>query len=154
MQKQVLLAKVIVILVLAGYLVGCIHERVTLMVSVPDIGPQIVTKNKYTLVYGDGMHFTFSGVTQERLIAAQPHVFCSNGIPIVVKHNNVPSLSGSKGFPFFIPVLMPFILPICEKGSEWGSDDYTIDVLDCPDAHATFQKKSSVVFRTECKFWK
>ena len=130
--------KNVVILVMAGYVAGCGHERVTLMVSVRDIGPQIVTKNKYTLGYWDGMHFTFPGVTLERLIAAQPQVFCSNGIPFTVKHGHGSSERGSG--PFIVPVLIPFVIPGCQKGAT-SESNYIIDVMDCPDAHATFQKK-------------
>ena len=123
--------------------VGCSHTRSTVMVTVDDLGPQIVTKNKYTLVYGDGAHNLrdFPDVSLEQLIAAHPHVFSSNGIPIVVKHKSGYS-SKEGGVPFVIPLITPFILPGCAKGKLEGVSDYTIDVLDCPDAHATFQKKS------------
>lgn len=129
----------LVALTIALAFVGCSHTRSTVMVTVDNLGPQIVTKDKYTLVYGDGMRVTSSGVTLERLIAAQPHVFCSNGIPIVVKHKFELLPKGAE-IPI-IPVLEPFILPVGGKGITYESD-YTIDVLDCPDAHATFQKKS------------
>ena len=141
MNSNIRIATIAVTLTIASAFVGCMHTRSTVMVTVDDLGPQIVTKNKYTLVYGDGMHFTFPDVTLERLIEAQPHVFCSNGIPFVVKHR-VGSSDRGKGFPFIVPIIVPFILPACECDRSGCERDYTIDVLDCPDAHATFQKKS------------
>ena len=133
---KIAFVKAVATLVVAGYVVGCTHKRVTLMVSVPDIGPQIVTKNKYTLVYADGMRFTFPGVPLDRLIVAQPQVFGSNGIPVVVKREWRPSSQRGSG-PFIVPVLVPFLIPGCQEGST-DESLYTIDVVDCPDARATF----------------
>ena len=138
-RDKIAFVKAVATLVVAGYVVGCVHDRVTLMVSVPDIGPQIVTKNKYTLVYGDGKHFMFSGVSLDRLIVAQPQVFGSNGIPVVVKCDRRPSSQRGSG-PFIVPMLVPFLIPGCQEGST-DESLYTIDVVDCPDARATFRKK-------------
>ena len=132
--------KVVVTLVMVGCVAGCVHDRLTSMVSVRDIGPQIATKNKYTVVsMFEGSDFKFSGVPLDRLIAAQPQVFSSNGIPVTVKHElEFSPKSGSAHF--IIPGLVPFILPGCMEGQTTESR-YTIDVVDCPAAHATFQKK-------------
>ena len=134
--------KAVVTLVMAGCVAGCVHDRLTLMVSVRDMGPQIVTKNKYTLVYRDGIRLRgngWPGVDLDSLIAAQPCVFCSNGIPFTVKREN-GSTPKNGSAPFIIPVLMPFFIPGCGEGMTTESR-YTIDVVDCPDAHAVFQKK-------------
>ena len=141
---KIALKKAVVTLVLAGYVAGCIHQRVTQMVGVQDIGQQVVTKNKYTMVYSDGIHslgegLMSSGVPLDRLITAQPQVFCSNGIPFTVKHRFGLTPKSSNA-PFIIPVLVPFLIPGCNEGSTTESQ-YTIDVVDCPDAHTTFQKK-------------
>ena len=138
--KIIAFEKVVVTLVMAGCVAGCVHDRLTSMVSVQDLGPQIATKNKYTVVsMFEGSEFNFSGVSLDRLIAEQPQVFSSNGIPVVVKHKMVPSLKSSSA-PFIVPVLMPFLIPKCDEG--WTYEyHYTIDVVDCPDAHASFQRK-------------
>lgn len=137
--------KAVVTLVTAGCVAGCMHQRVTQMVTVQDIGPQIVTKNKYTMVSSDGIDGIHSlsamctDVALDMLIAAQPQVFCSNGIPFTVKHERGLTPK-SRNVPLIIPVLMPFIIPGGGKGLT-TEFQYTIDVVDCPDAHATFRKK-------------
>ena len=134
--------RVVVILVTMGHIVGCTHQRLTLMVSVQDKGAQIATTNKYTLVYSDGIHSMGSygsDVDLDRLIAEQPQVFSSNGIPFTVKHKwGLTPKNGSA--PFIIPILMPFLIPSCQEGLTYESR-YTIDVVDSPAAHAAFQKK-------------
>ena len=129
-------------LTIAVVVAGCIHQRTTVMVTVDDLGPQIVTKNKYSLVYSDGRPSwdNFPDVTLDSLIAAQPQVFSSNGIPFTVKREWELSPKGGSA-PFIIPVLVPFIIPGCKEGVLTAESRYTIDVIDCPAAHATFQKK-------------
>ena len=128
---------------------GCVHNRTTVLVAVDDLGSQIVTKNKYTPVYSDGIlslgkmmrtgKMPVWTVPLDRLIAEQPQVFSSNGIPFVVERG-FGSVSPNGSTPFIVPLLIPFIIPGCGEGSP-QEFKYTIDVVDCPDAHATFQQK-------------
>ena len=146
--KIQMITKAVITLTIAVIVAGCIHDRTTVMVAVDDLDSQIATKNKYTLVYRDGIHHpwgkVFAGkmpvdVTLDRLIAEQPHVFSSNGIPFVVEREPGHGLS-SASTPFIVPLLMPLVIPVCSGGVTHESK-YAIDVIDCPDAHATFQQK-------------
>lgn len=129
---------------LMPWLVGCMHQRLSMLVDVEDLGPQIETRNRYTLVAKGEVTWEvqeqISKVNWE-LQKAQPNVFAADGIPFVRSGNwwgRTPVHCGPSWTAVFIPLL---IFPVMTSGGESGST-CVIDVLDNPDAHASFTVKA------------
>ena len=131
----------------AGFMVllpGCVHQRSSMLVSVEDLGPQIETRHRYVLVAGGET----SWEVQDQLVQinlnlqkAQPKVFAPDGIPFVRSGNfwgRVPRYDDANWTMVFVPTL---VLPVMSSGAE-SSSTCTIDVLDNPDAHASFTAKA------------
>ena len=159
MQKQVLLAKVIVILVLAGCFIGCRHDRLAMKLSVDDVGPQIMTKNRYTFAPGGEMGNHEYKIRLEsynkKLQAAQPQVFVDTGIPFIVRSDvTQPEPKGDAAWANWSRVLLPtLVLPafsVGEKGNYYSNfcSWKEVEVLDNPDATEKFrwERKRDVVY--------
>lgn len=148
MQRQIWLVEAIVVLVVTVFFVGCRHERIAMMLSVDDLGPQIVTKNRYTYAPGGGMGSHENKIRLEhynkKLQAAQPHVFGDNGIPFTLRSDNSPPESnGNTTWSNWSRILLPtLILPalsVGEKGSYINSSSWQeVEVLDNPNAKEKF----------------
>ena len=118
--------------------VGCVHDRLSMMVDVKDCGQQIETKNRYAL--------KFNGAPRDNewladLQKSQPKVFDADGIPVEISGDGwLRTKSVANGFTWtgvFAPLL---VLPVMVSGNEQKST-YIVDVVDNPDAHATVTVK-------------
>lgn len=129
---------------MAGCIAGCVHKRVATMVTVDDLGPQVVTKNRYTLV-AQGKTTNEQKVRidkcNEWLKKAQPQVFGDGGVPFHYNgiYGRVPESADLSWTVIFFPTLfLPMCSPmICENR-------YAVDVVDNPGAHASFCVKTRV----------
>lgn len=123
---------------------GCVHQRSSMLVAVEDLGPLIETKHRYALVAGGEVSWEAQDQLAQinrNLQKAQPNVFAPDGIPFVRSGNfwgRVPRHDDTTWTIVFIPTL---VLPVMSSGAESGST-CTIDVLDNPDAHASFTAKA------------
>lgn len=134
--------------------IGCQSARVSMMVSVEDLGPQIATKNKYKLariIYerierNKIVDINENKLTEEERIwvekynnilkSAQPQTFGDDGMPFVLQLNTamLPQLRGYWTGIF----IFTLILPVCTIAETKEPSIYTIDVIDNQKAHETF----------------
>ena len=128
-------------LLLICSVVGCEHSRVTTIVKVDDIGPQVETKNRYTCVYqkldanGNRIIETLRE-KNEKFKDAQPHVFADNGIPIIIEASE--SASMDEPFEWMVICLSYLTLYTAPFCSTINRDcRYAVKVLGHPDANAS-----------------
>ena len=132
------------------FIIGCEHCRVVAIAKVKDCGSVVMTRNRYKLValkvgtQGENHEVTSANVEwqgsndlNEKLIEAMPQVFADDGIPFALRRTLFPH-------EYLYPwtVVCPYILSLTTlpmfNSSEYRYQ-YTVDVVDVPNAHAKFE---------------
>lgn len=128
---------------------GCRHVRNSGSVSVDGGVHSIITSNRYKLLavkFGEGVDATQGNMQSmasfnASLAKHQPGVFSGDGIPFVISEDALiddpPSSGGIAGV---LSAVTLTLLPQCY--SFGGCQKFTLDVLDNPDARATFELRT------------
>lgn len=147
---MVFVPRVLLMMAVVWCTIGCEHRRIMGIVNVKDIGPTIVTKNRYRLVglkidtKGANYEMTSANVNWQRendwlnkLIEVMPQVFAEDGIPVVIRQTAYPpvkSYEWSMSCPYVISLTTLPAFVSSEYRSQWS-----VDVVDGPKAHAKFE---------------
>ncbi len=130
------------------FFAGCIHTRTSAFTSVGGEVQKLKTRNRYTLVgFKHQAQNPNADVVKENLYTQQfstdnlkkfqPDVFADDGIRFTVSQRRLPDegirYQWTQYFPFLLTLTA---LPQCVTTSY--SSQYRVDVLDNPDARATF----------------
>lgn len=127
---------------------GCSHVRSSCSVSVDGGVHPIVTRNRYKALavkFGDGVDATQgnlrSTTSNASLMKHQPGVFSNDGIPFVVKVKGGAAMNdyqhSSGGIVDVLSAITLTLVPNCIS-FEISGHGITLDVLDNPDARATY----------------
>ena len=150
MDGSVMKSPFVVIALAVGslFFAGCIHTRTSAFTSVGGEVQKLKTRNRYTLVgFKHQAQNPNADVVKENLYTQQfstdnlkkfqPDVFADDGIRFTVSQRRLPDegirYQWTQYFPFLLTLTA---LPQCVTTSY--SSQYRVDVLDNPDARATF----------------
>ena len=150
MNGKVMKDPIIVVVLAFGslFFAGCIHSRTSAFTSVGGEVQKLKTRNRYTLVgFKHQAQNPNADVVRENLYTQQftndslkkfqPDVFADDGIRFTVSQRRLPDEGIRYQWTMYFPYLLSLMsLPRCTTTSH-GSH-YRIDVLDNPDARATF----------------
>ena len=130
------------------FFAGCIHSRTSAFTSVGGEVQKLKTRNRYTLVgfkhqaQNPNADVVKENVytqqfTNDSLKKSQPDVFADAGIRFTVSQRRLPDEGIRYQWTLYFPYLSSLMaLPQCYTAS-YGSQ-YRVDVLDNPDARATY----------------
>ena len=134
-------------LIAVSLFAGCAQYRKVLVPEVPDLGPQVRTRNKYRLIKPDELRMAFE--------KSQPGVFSPDGIPFLLQDGECRVID-SPGFAFLpycvVSGFSLLTLPVVDWSEK--SMDYTIkiggrdgersvfDLRDMTDSHSSLSPLS------------
>lgn len=99
--------RIIIILPIIGFVVGCTNVRYSAIPKVSDIGTHVVTRDKYRLSgYMVGQRSVQFGDIKDSLERNYPNVFADNGIPFSIQETANRNFKSEYGWTFLFPYLL------------------------------------------------
>ena len=123
---------------------GCVNVRHVAIPKVNDIGPRVVTENKYRLAgYAIGQRNYQFGDIKDFLERSYPNVFADSGIPFTIRETKRANFSTKYGWTFLFPYLLSMgTLPMVMHSEH--DTGFTIDLNGAGRAHAEYEVNISM----------
>lgn len=129
----------IAFVLILGVATGCVNVRHVAIPKVTDIGPHVVTQNKYRLTgYMVGQRNFQFGDIKDALEREYPSVFADSGIPFTIRETGNTNFDTKYGWTFLFPYLLSMgTLPMVTHSEH--DTGFVIDLNDAGHARVEYE---------------